>query len=64
MSCTFSETNNITAAQGKESLRAVSETLRQMRLDGRGESSLPERFRYSDLKEAVWNLTAMDFEWS
>ena len=23
----------------------------------------PERFRYSDLKEAVWNFAAMYFEW-
>jgi hypothetical protein len=37
------------SAQLTESLRAVSETLRQTRLDGGLDSRLPERFRYGDL---------------
>src|ERR1035437_4872302 len=43
------------------SLRAVSETLRQIRPDGRCGSGLPERFRYGDLKEAVWHSAVMGF---
>jgi hypothetical protein len=46
---------------GTISLRAVSETLRQIRPDGRCGSGLPERFRYGDLKEAAWHSAVMGF---
>lgn len=45
-----------------ESLRAISGTLRRDELRNRANTVPPERFRYSDLKGAVWNSTAMYFQ--